>query len=249
MKHSRPNDLDDRPRASAASPEPASPRARRITTPSWLDARLVLGLALVLGSVLAGAKIVSGASRTHPTVTARRDLAAGTILTPSDLTIARVQLPGHGSGVYVARLDDAVGKELARPVSAGELVPVGALAAVSARTTVTVPLAFGAAPQLRKGQRIELWLSTSSCSSMVLLADVTVQAVHDDSSGSFSTGSDGQDVVVSVAPRLADRVIEALALDEAQLRAGILVGHGTQARPDESPALPDLAACASTAIR
>jgi hypothetical protein len=248
MNHSSPNATDERRRVSA-TPHPASPRPRRITTPSWLDVRLVLGVVLVLGSVLAGAKIVSGASRTYPTVAARHDLAAGTILTADDVTLARVQLPRHGAGVYLAQLDDAIGKELSRPVSAGELVPAGALATMAAHTTVTVPLAPGAAPDLRKGERIELWVSTSSCSSMVLLLDVTVQAVHDESSGSFSSGGDGQDVVVSVAPQLADRLVEALALDQVQLRAGILVGQGTGGPPSASPVLPDLAPCESSTTR
>jgi hypothetical protein len=150
--------------------------------------------------------------------------------------------------VYLSKAADVLGKRLSREVSAGELVPVDALADVAPQTTVTVPLAAGAAPDLRKGQRIEIWVSTSSCSSTVLLPDVTVQAVHQDSDGSFSTGSGGQDVVISVAPALADRVIQALALDEAQLRAGVLVGQSGE-NPGGTPALPDLATCASPAPR
>jgi hypothetical protein len=229
-------------------PEPVSPRPRRIAAPSWLDLRLVLGVVLVLGSVLVGAKIVSGARETYPAVTARRDLAVGTILTSSDLMVARVQLPGRGRGVYLSRTADVVGKRLSREVSAGELVPIDALATMAPQTTVTVPLASGAAPDLRKGERIELWVSTSSCSSTVLLPDVTVQAVHQDSDGSFSSGSGGQDVFISVAPALADRVVQALALDEAQLRAGVLVGQGGETRAG-TLALPDLATCASPAPR
>ncbi len=226
--------------------EPPSPHPRRIATPSWLDLRLVFGVVLVLGSVLVGAKIFSSASKTYPTVAARHDLAAGTVLTAGDVTIARVQLPDHGAGVYLSHVDDAVGKQLSRAVSAGELVPVGALARPAAQTTVTVPLAAGAAPDLRKGQRIELWVSTSTCSSLVLLTDVTVQAVRADPDGSFSAGSGGQDVVISVAPTLADRVIQALALDGAQIRAGVLVGAGPETRSGSVPQLPDLAPCVSS---
>jgi hypothetical protein len=223
--------------------EPVSPRPRRISTPSWFDLRLVLGIVLILASVLIGARVVSSASRTYPRVAARHDLAAGSILTPSDVTLARVQLPHGGTGVYVSQLEDAVGKQLSRAVSAGELIPAGALGNTVAQTTVTVPLAAAAAPDLRKGQRIELWVSTSSCSSLVLLPDVTVQAVHADEDSAFSTGSGEQDVVISVAPDLADRVMQALALDEAQLRAGILVG-GQETRSGGDPILPDLTPCA-----
>jgi hypothetical protein len=229
------------------APTPPSPQPRRIAAPSWLDVRLVLGVVLVLASVLIGARIVSSASHTHPSVAARRDLAAGTILGRGDLELAQVQLPDHGSGVYLTHLDDAVGRQLGRAVSAGELVPADAVATVAPQTTVTVPLAAGAAPDLRKGQRIQIWVSTSTCSSLVLLADVTVQAVHADSGGSFATGTGGQDVVISVAPPLADRVIAALALEEAKLRAGVLVGARGGPPPSGRSAapLPDLAPCSS----
>jgi SAF domain len=225
--------------------EPMSPRPRRLTPPSWVDARLVLGIALVLGSVLIGAKVVSSASRTYPRVAARHDLAAGSVLTAADVTLARVQLPGQGRGVYVARLADVIGKRLSRPLSAGELVPAGALGAVPAQTTITVPLARGSAPDLRKGERIELWVSSAGCSSLVLLPDVPVQAVHVDSTA-FGDHADGQDVVISVAPDLADRVVEALTLQDAQLRAGVLVGSSADARGGGAAALPDLDACLQT---
>lgn len=224
--------------------QPSSPRPRRIATPSWLDLRLVLGVALVLGSVLLGAKIVSGARHTYPRVAARHDLAVGTILTARDLQVSRVQLPGHGAGVYLGDVSNAVGRQLSRAVSAGELVPAGALARVAAQTTVTVPLATGSAPDLRKGQRVELWVSASSCPSQVLLSDVTVQAVRADTGGSFTEGSGGQNVVISVSPALADRVISALAFDQVQLRAGVLVGPRVASGP-----LPDLASCATPASR
>ena len=230
----------------SAPSEPVSPRPRRIATPSWFDLRLVLGIVLVLASVLIGAKVVSSATKTYPRVAARHDLAAGTILTDDDVTLASVQLPNHGAGVYLSQLADAVGKQLSRPVSAGELVPAGALGSVLSQTTVTVPLAAAAAPELHKGQRIELWVSTSACPSLVLLPDVAVQAVHSNADGTFGSGSGGQDVVISVPPELADRVMQALALDQAQLRAGVLVGSGREQRTSSPPSLPDLTPCTSS---
>jgi hypothetical protein len=232
-----------------------SPAPRRIATPSWLDLRLVLGVVLVLASVLIGATIVSSASDTSATVAATRDLAAGTVLRSDDLEIAQVQLPGPAKRAYLGKLDDAVGKKLDRAVARGELVPSAAVAEVDARTTVTVPFAAGNAPELHTGQRIEVWVSTASpsCSAVVLLPDVTVQEVRSDDGGSFSTGTGGQNVVISVDPALAPRVVAALAIDQAQIRAGVLVGAHAASLPSQSrsagssPApgnLPDdLAAC------
>ena len=227
-----------------------SPVPRRVATPSWLDLRLVLGVVLVLASVLAGAAVFSAADHRDAMVTATRDLAAGTILTSDDVDTAQVQLPAHGAGVYLSSTGAAVGKRLTRAVSAGELLPAAAVARVPARTTVTIPFAAGNAPELRPGQRIEVWVSTPTCASVVLLPDVTVQDVHTDT-GAFTTGTGGQDVVVSVEPALADRVVAALALDQAEIRAGALIGgSGTASRAAAEPGsgpggLPeDLAACA-----
>jgi hypothetical protein len=225
-----------------SSPAPVSPRPRRIATPTWFDLRLVLGVVLVLGSVLIGARIVSNARHTYPTVALRRDLAAGTVLTAHDVEVAQVQLPDRGAGVYLPKLADAVGKQLNRAVGAGELLPADAVAKPVPQTTITVSLAGGAAPDLRKGQRIELWVSTKTCSSLVVLPDVTVQAVRADTGGSFSSGTGGQDVVISVAPALADRVITALALDGATVRAGVLVGEPAAAGGSDA-GLSDLEAC------
>jgi hypothetical protein len=229
--------------SSPSDAPPPSPRPRRIAAPSWLDLRLVLGVVLVLASVLIGARVVSGARTTYPTVAARRDLAAGTVLTAADLRLAQVRLPDSGRAVYLRRVDDAVGKQLARPLGAGELLPAAAVAAVRPQTTVTIPLAAGAAPQLHKGQRVELWVSAAGCSSLVLLPDVTVQAVHADDGGSFAGGAGGQNVVISVAPDLAERVVAALAIEEVKIRAGVLSGH----REDPALALPDLAPCSGPA--
>jgi hypothetical protein len=225
----------------------ASPRPRRIATPSWLDLRLVTGVVLVLASVVVGALVFSRASDTHPVVVVTRDLAAGSVLTPDDLAITRVQLPAGGHGVYLSTVDDALHRELVRTLAKGELLPAAAIHAAAARTTLTVPLDPGAAPDLRTGQRIEVWVSTPTCASSVLLAAVTVQAVRVDSGGSFTTGTGGQNVVISVGRPLADRVVSALAINDVHLRAGVLAGSESNAAPDDpvGPTLPDLAPCAT----
>jgi flagella basal body P-ring formation protein FlgA len=228
-------------RVTERAPLPQSPRPRRVATPSWLDVRLVLGVALVLASVLLGARLVSSARHTAPVVAARRDLAAGTVLSADDLTVVSARLPGVASGSYATGPAQLVGRRLSHAVSAGELVPVAAVDSVATHTTVTVPLEAAAAPDLRKGQRIELWVSVGNCAALVLLPDVAVQAVRTDS-GAFGSGTGGQDVTISVAPALAERVVAALAIDDAQLRAGILTGSPSA---EPSAELADLRACAA----
>ena len=216
-----------------------SPVPRRLKAPSWLDLRLVIGVVLVLGSVVLGAKIVSGANHTYRMLAVTRDLAAGTLLSHDDVRSVRVQLPDRGHGIYVTGDADVLGKQLNRPLASGELLPAAALGTAAALTTVTVPFTADNAPTLAPGQRVEIWLSTKTCASIVLLADVTVQDVHAATGSSFSS-SGGQNVVVSVSPDLAGRVVGALARDGATIRAGILSGPAQVAANN---ALPDLDTC------
>lgn len=217
-----------------------SPRPRRIAAPGWLDVRLWLGVGLVVASVSLGASLLAAARHTSPAVAARHDLAAGTVLAADDLALVQARLPGDGAA-YADTVADVVGKTLSRPVSGGELVPVAALGAGPARTTIAVPLDGAAAPELRRGDRIEVWLSVGRCTAAVLLPQVTVQAARA-GTGAFGSGAPGQDVIVSVSPELAERVVAALALDDARLRAGILTGAATAAEP--AAPLPDLRDCA-----
>jgi hypothetical protein len=219
---------------------PVSPPARRVPTPSWLDLRLVLGVTLVLGSVLIGARVVSSARHMTPVLVARRDLAAGTVLAAGDVSFQPVRLP-KPAALYADSESDVVGKRLSEPVSAGELVPLAAVAAEPAETTVVVPFDAASAPDLHKGDRVEVWLSSARCVSVVLLPEVVVQGVHTDSGG-FGSGTRGQDVVITLAPPLAERVVQALAIDDVRLRAGVHTGSGPSA--DQEQELPDLAACA-----
>ncbi|MGH8960945.1 MAG: SAF domain-containing protein [Jatrophihabitantaceae bacterium] len=221
----------------------SSPTPKRIKTPSWLDLRLVTGVVLVLASVLIGAKVVSGAHHTYRMLSVTRDLAAGSTLKPSDVTSVEAQLPGHGAGIYLSDAAHAVGRQLNRPLAEGELVPVAALRDEPTSTTLSVPFEAGNAPALRAGQRIELWVSTKTCPSVVLLADVTVQDVRTSERQIGSSG--GQDVVLGVSAALADRVVTALAHDGAVIRAGLLSGARHDGGNDALPSLDDCLAPSS----
>lgn len=216
----------------------SSPTPRRVKTPSWLDLRLVTGLVLVLASVLIGAKVVSGAHHSYRMLAVTRDLAAGSTLRAADVELVRVQVPDQGKGVYLSDASRAVGRQLNRALARGELLPVAALGARPTVTTLSVPFAAGNSPVLRPGERITVWVSTKTCPSAVLLADVTVQDVHSDGSG-FAAGG-GQDVVLGVSAALADRVVMALARDGAVIRAGVLTGAQ---RAGANDALPELSSC------
>lgn len=219
--------------------EITSPTPRRVAMPRWLDLRLVLGVVLVLVAVLIGATVLARARHTDKELAVTRDLAAGSTVRAADLRLVDTQLPDdvRHDGGYLNDAADVVGKVLAKPLHKGELVPASALTVATSATTVSVPFAADAAPALTRGQRIVVWLSTPSCPSVVLLPDVTVQDVRAADSGSFSSGGTGQDVVLSVAPELAQRVVEALAIENATIRAGVLSGTHPAAKAAALPAL------------
>ncbi len=241
-----PAGLPTRPNQSAGLPA-ASPTPRRLKRPTWLDPRLAFGAVLVLGSVVAGARLVGGANHSYRLVALRHPMAAGSVLGPSDIVGVAVQVPGRGAGVYVEDPKAVVGRQLNRDVAEGELVPAAALGIPERTTSVTIPLAVDTSPPLSAGERIEVWLSTKACSAAVVLADVVVQGVR--VAGAFSA-TGGQDVVVEVAPELADRVVTALAVGGASgagtavLRAGIIGGTSPPAGPGQS--LADLSRCSSS---
>jgi hypothetical protein len=212
-----------------------SPAPRRVNRPRWLDLRLLLGIVLVAASVLLGAKVVSDARRSGRAVAVTRDLETGIVLSAAELRVVDATLPDGAA--YLEDVDRAVGKVLNRPVKAGELLPSSALGTPAADTVLTVPLGPDAVPPLQPGMRIEIWLSTKACPAVVLLADVPVQDVRQPSSGAFSS-TGGQNVVLSLAPQEAQRVITALALDGAVLRAGMLSGL-----PSPAPTLASLDGC------
>ena len=218
-----------------------SPTPRRVNRPRWLDVRLVLGILLVLAAVLVGALVVSSAEHTEKQVAVTHDLAAGSTLRSDDLATVDVRIPDSAQ-VYLADPARAIGRVLNKPLAAGELLPAAALDPAHPRTTVDVPFAADSAPKLTRGQRIVVWLSTERCPSVVLLPDVTVQDVHAADSGTFATVGTGQSVVLSVTRDLADRVVTALAMKDATIRAGVL--SGTERSP--SGGLANVAACATS---
>jgi hypothetical protein len=216
-----------------------SPVARRIRTPTWLDLRLIIGVLLVLGSVVAGVAVVSSANHSRQMWVLTHDIAAGVVLAADDVRALSVRLAG-GAELYVSAGTNVSGQTVTRAIGAGELLPRSAVGDTAASTTVTIPLTADVAPKIKSGQRITVWVSTKSCPSAIVLADTAVQQVVDSQGGGFGSAG-GEDVIVRLSDADAQRVIEALALKSGTIRAGVLSGPTATAAT-----LPTLSACADT---
>ena len=103
-----------------------APRASRPPRRRWLDARLLLGLLLVLLSVVVGAKVFADADQRVQVWSVTRDLGADTPLRGEDLQARSVSLD-EATGRYLSAGEDLDGLVLTRPVGRGELLPVSAV--------------------------------------------------------------------------------------------------------------------------
>ena len=150
-------------RSAARSGVADVPPAARFRSPGWRDPRLWVGVVLVTGSVVVGARVMAAADDTTAVWAASADLAAGQTMTAEDLTAAQVRFND------VADLERylPVGEELpsaltlVRPLGAGELVPVSALGEQEADGTVSVSIAVSAEhvpTGLGRGSLVDVWV-------------------------------------------------------------------------------------------
>jgi hypothetical protein len=210
---------------------PPAPIPRRARPPRWLDLRLVLGVLLVLGSVLLGARVVSAADATVPVWSVAGDLAAGTELAPDDLVAVDVRLDAT-AGAYLSTSTRPEGRVLARAVQAGELLPRSALEEPDELVQVALPVQAGyVPPSLARGQLVDVYALADPAAGAVAEADgsvtpvvqkATVQGLSGRGDGVLSTPTTTVQVVVAVP---ADEAADVLAAIGG--RPLVVVVHGS----------------------
>lgn len=117
--------------------------ATRATRPGWRDPRLWVGVVIVMGSVVAGARLLGSADESVPVWAAATDLAAGDELAAADLRSQRVRF------VDPADLDRYLATDAPLPADArllvgvgeGELLPRSALGDATEAGVLHLPLA------------------------------------------------------------------------------------------------------------
>ncbi|MPQ99816.1 flagellar biosynthesis protein FlgA [Modestobacter sp. I12A-02628] len=195
------------------------PVPRRVRPPRWLDLRLVLGVLLVLGSVLVGARVVTAADATVPVWAAAGDLAAGTVLSVDDLVAVSVRLD-DAAGAYLSTSTRPEGRPLARAVRSGELVPRSALEGASTEVQLALPVQAGFAPPgLTRGQVVDVYAVADAATGAtgaadggvtLVLAGATVQSVSGRGDGVLSSATTTIQVVVSLPAERAGEVLAAV---------------------------------------
>lgn len=221
--------MDDRGPARDA----VSPPAQRLVPRRWLDARAVLGIVLLLGSMIGGARLFAAASHETSVWAAAHDLAPGERLSGADIRRVRVRLGDAASGYLTG--PPPQGYVVVRFVAAHELLPASALAAsphADASRLVTVPVQAGhLPPDLAPGDRVDVYLTArptggagvagANAPPTLVLASAVVQARP---SGGRAFGADTAISVVLVVPsdHVADvvRAAESGSVDLVAVPAG-----------------------------
>lgn len=146
------------------NPRPTDvPAASRSTAPGWRDPRLWIGVVLVTGSVVAGARIMASADDTTAVWAAAGDLDPGQELTADDLTATRVRFDDDADGDRYLAVDDRLPDELvlSRPLEGGELVPASALGPGDGEDTVSLSVSVPpehVPTELSSGSRVDVWV-------------------------------------------------------------------------------------------
>lgn len=139
-------------------PEPV---AKRLQRPSWRDARLLVGVVLVLLATALGARIVANADDTTPMYAATTTIRPGDQLTSANLKRVDVQLGDQSARYLSARAAPGADAYALREVTEGELVPteaVGTRSQVSVQP-VTVQVAANSVVGLGAGAVVDVWVS------------------------------------------------------------------------------------------
>lgn len=162
----RPAGLHDVPvsRDLGSSPgTPAPPPATRVARPGWRDPRLWIGVLLVAGSVVLGARLLGAADDTVAVWALSGDRGSGSPVAATDLEVQRVRF---GDADMLARYfpadqDVPDGLVLTRAVGAGELLARSAVADAGADEVLQVPLAVDpqqVSPDVTTGSVVDVWV-------------------------------------------------------------------------------------------
>jgi hypothetical protein len=203
--------------------------AQRLRIRPWRDPRLLIGVLLVVGATVLGARVAAANDDTTEYWTVSASVAPGDAVSGDSLRATRVRLSSGTAGNYL-RTDEEFAAPLdelawAHGVAAGSLVDRRALVRRSDSTRSQLPLsvADGAAPgDLARGDLVDVWVGPGpgdepGTKAVRVLESVRVVQPGDDSE---LGGSPSRTVLVDV--------------DDSELRASVVstvgAGHVTLVR-------------------
>jgi hypothetical protein len=188
--------------------------------PRWFDARLLVGMSLVVISIVAVVGIITASDDGVDVVSTPRLLTVGDRVAIEDLEIRRVSL---GAGVDAYLLADAVPSEgivVTRTVGAGELVPRAAVGDDRGprATTVVVALSTALGATVTPGDTLDLWsapaIEAGRFGAPIVITS-SAQLVRAIAVEGIAAGNDAGRVELLVPRRDVARILHALANGDA----------------------------------
>lgn len=228
-----------RRRGDDGSTELPTPAASRLQKPSWRDARLLVGLLLVLAATLGGASVISHLDDTVSVYRARSSLVPGQQVSKDDLQVVRVKVDQAGR-TYLADSGKAPAGHVLREVRAGELVPrsaVGTARQVRGKS-VAVPVDSTLAESLVNGSVVDVWVSARKdvggratyATPVKAIGRAVVSRVPQQRGGALGVSS-GQDVSVHVLVP-DDRVSAVIGAVTSESRVTLVPTAGSPMKGD-----------------
>jgi len=200
-----------------------APTPRRLSRPKWLNVRVVGGILLVVAAVVVGARVIGASAQTAAVWAAERDLAAGTVLTPGDLTPVEVNL-GDNTSLYLSPASGSpIGMTVVSPMSAGELLAASAIEQSGTGRIVAIAVEpNNMPPGVAHGSTIDLYLTKGSVAGAEAQAtteligrDITVQSVTAPASGGLSGATSNRYQLSVLLPEdIADKLVRVLPTGE-----------------------------------
>lgn len=215
----------------------ATPAASRLSAPSWKDARLLVGILLVLVATVLGSVVVASADDRVPMYAASTTLLPGQPLTEDQLVRVDVQLGDRGTAYLSAT--EALGDDryVLRPVPAGELVPLSALGSQEEvnRQPISVAVDMTSASALTVGSVVDVYANAPAEGDgqefqgpVRVLEHVTVSRLPE--SGSGLGGPSATAAVQVMAP--TEKVKEIIGLVDAGAKITLVAVPGSPVRND-----------------
>lgn len=200
----------------------SAPRPRRRFA---LDARLLIGVALVAASVVAVVALVGAADRRVTVYAAAEALAPGDRVAEGDLVERQVALDGAEEFYLRAGDIPADGFVVAQPVAAGQLVPLAAAGSADGvrATSVVLRLASPVSTVVETGTLVDVWAvpgsgpldDESAGAPVVLVPQATVVRVLEEESLITGAASAGSTIEVLVPRTRVARLLQAIADGDA----------------------------------
>lgn len=200
--------------ASALTPrstEPASTHPRQRLRS--IDSRLLVGCALIIGSIALASIVMGRAGHTTSVWIAARDVPSGVVVTKSDVALVSANL-SQSQGQYVLESQPVLGLRTTHDLAKGEFIPGSALRSVKPTSLrlVTVPVEqFHAPAGLARGDLVDVYINSTNDSGLsgtasLVATRVAVHSVEDDG-GTFGASSGSVGVVLELTRESVSRVV------------------------------------------